>query len=243
MDYRDSHLQPGKGQSYHAAFSDDAYRNMVWQLEKGILDHILTVFYRNSEIHHFDFACGTGRILAHYENRVNSSVGVDLSPSMLNIARKNLEHSELIEADLTRDDVLGNRKFNLVTAFRFFPNAQPQLRMEAMRVMVKHLAKDGYIVFNNHKNLGSIRNRLARLCGRSGRKGMSMVDVQDLLARSGMEIERIYHLCVFPAAEGRMLLPRFLLRPIEVAFSRCTLLRSFAENLIIVCKRADNGSP
>jgi len=222
MDYRESHLQPGKGQSYHAAFSDFPYRNMVWKFEKGILDRILATFYGNSEIHHFDFACGTGRILSYLEDRTKSSVGVDLSPSMLEVASRNKRSAEVIEADLTRNDVLGDRRFNLITAFRFFPNAQTELRMEAMQMLSRHLDDNGYLVFNNHKN-----------------KGMSIAEVKALLEETGLEIVKIYHLCVFPASDERMLLPLFLLPYIERILNRIPVLHNLGENLVFVCKCAE----
>ena len=238
--YRESHLQPGKGQSYHAVFSDDSYRNMVWKFEKDILDHILTVFFKNSEIHHFDFACGTGRILSYLEDRTRIAVGVDLSPSMLEVARKNSRTAEIIEADITRSNVLGDRKFNLITAFRFFPNAEAKLRMEAMQALSKHLDDNGYLVFNNHKNTGSTRNRLARLFGRRGYKGMSIAEAKELLAETGLEIVKIHPLCVFPASEKHRLLPLFLLRPLNALLDKCRLFQSLGENLIFVCRRSSN---
>ncbi len=238
-DYRESHLQPEKGKSYHAAFSDEPYRNMVWQFEKGILDCILKVFYSNSDIHLFDFACGTGRILSYLEDRTKSAIGVDLSPSMLEVARKNKRSAEIMEADLTRSTVLGDRKFNLITAFRFFPNAQPELRTEAMQVLANHLEDDGYLVFNNHKNTGSTRNRLARLCGRRGYRGMSIAEVEALLVETGLEIVRIYHLCVLPASDKHKLLPLFFLRHIEGILAHIQALCNFGENLVYVCKRAN----
>ena len=236
MDYRESHLQPEKGESYHAAFSDEPYRNMVWQFEQGILDRILTVFYGNSDIHHLDFACGTGRILSYLGDRTKSAVGVDLSPSMLEVARKNKRSAEIIEADLTRSDMLGDRKFNLITAFRFFPNAEAELRMEAMQALSRHLDDNGYLVFNNHKNTGSTRNRLARFFGRRDYRGMSIAEVQALLAENDLEIEKIYHLCVFPASEKHMIIPLFLLRNLERILNRIPVLCNFGENLVYVCR-------
>jgi predicted TPR repeat methyltransferase len=192
------------------------------------------------DIRHLDFACGTGRILGHLENRTSTSVGVDLSPSMLDVGRQYLKHSQLIEADLTRGDVLGHRTFNLITAFRFFPNAQAELRSEAIQVLAKHLAKDGCLVFNNHRNLSSLTHRLARICGRGGREGMAMAEVDDLVRKHGMRIARTYHLCVFPVSERKQLLPQFMLRPIECACSCCPLFRSLSQNLIFACKRDEN---
>lgn len=238
-DYRKSHLHPEKGKSYHSAFSEKPYRRMVWDFEKGILDRVVSAFYEKRPIYHLDFACGTGRILSHMADRVKSSTGVDLSPSMLEIARQNNLAAEILEADLTRDDLLGKRKFNLITAFRFFPNAEGELRMEAMEVLARHLDEGGLLVFNNHRNTGSTRNRLARLLGRKGFRGMSIDEVKGLLDRNNLEIVDKYPMCVFPASEDRMLLPLFLLRPLEAFLGRCRILGDFGENVIFVCRKSE----
>jgi predicted TPR repeat methyltransferase len=220
-------------------FFENPYRSLVWEFERAILDRIFSAYYAGHDVHHLDFACGTGRILMHFEDRTRISVGVDLSPSMLEVTRMNSKNSDLLQADLTREDVLGDRKFNLITAFRFFPNAEPELRFEAMEVLVKHLDDNGYLVFNNHMNLGCFRYRLARLLGRGGNKGMSITDVKELLAKNNMEIVRTYHLCVFPASENHMLLPRSILRHIEGALARCPVFRNLAENVLFVCQHAN----
>lgn len=237
MNYRESHLVPGKGRSYHAAFSKNPYRSMVWRLERKILDRILFNLYENREIIHLDFACGTGRILSHLEGRALHSVGVDLSPSMLEVALQNNKAAEIIEADLTCDDVLADRKFNLITAFRFFPNAEPELRSQVLEVLVRHLTDDGALVFNNHKNVGSLRNRLARLFGRRNFTGMSIAETKKLLTDNNLVIVKTYHLCVFPASEKHKLIPVFLLRFIEELLSKILPVQPLGENLIYVCGR------
>lgn len=241
-DYRLSHLASEKGESYHAMFSHNPYRNMIWEFEKRILDRILIEFFGNHEIHHLDFACGTGRILSHFATRARVSVGIDVSPSMLSVARNNQGHSELYEADLTKNDVLGNREFNLITAFRFFANAQPSLREDAMRVLMKHLGKDGWFVFNNHKNIASVKYRLARLRGRGGFEGMILTEVRNLLAKSGLKIERKYSIGFIPANEERVFVPVILLRRVEEILSKCQILKDLGENMVFVCRRAESNS-
>ncbi len=236
LDYRNSHLKREKGKTYHETFSREPYRKMIWQLEKEILDHILKSYFQNTEIHHLDFACGTGRILSYLEDRTKNAVGVDISASMLEIARNHNKAAEIIQADLTSEDVLGERKFNLITAFRFFPNAQPELRRQAMKLLSIHLEENGYIVFNNHKNTGSTRNRLAKLFRRHGYKGMSIVEVEMLLAEFELEITEKYHLCVFPASDKHNLLPIFLLHKVETLLSKCRILQNYGENIIFVCR-------
>jgi predicted TPR repeat methyltransferase len=235
IDYRLSHIKSGKGKSYHATFSKSPYRNMVWQQEQAILDNILKKFFKKEEVVLLDFACGTGRILSYLENQTKHAVGVDVSQSMLEVARENNMHSELIEADLTKKDVLGNRKFNLITAFRFFPNAQPELRKEVMELLCMHLNNNGYIVFNNHLNASSSLNKLYRLF-KKGYQGMSMNDIKELIDKNGLEIVKVFHLCVFPSCEDRTILPIILLRPIEALLSKLPFLRNLGQNLIFLCR-------
>lgn len=242
MDYRESHLQQDTGKAYHAVFADNPYRRMMWQFEKGILDRIWRSFYGISGVRHLDFACGTGRILHYLADRTAERVGVDLSASMLEVARADNEGAELLEADVTVDDVLGERKFDLITAFRFFPNAQPELRRQAMQVLNQHLTDKGHLVFNNHKNTGSTRNRLAILFGHRDYKGMSLAEVKDLLAENNLEVVKMYSLGIFPAAERRLLLPIFLLRPLEALLSKLSPLGRLGENLIFVCQRSSKSS-
>ena len=124
---------------------------------------------------------------------------------------------------------------NFITAFRFFPNAQPELRKEVMGLLRLHLEDNGYLVFNNHKNTGSCRNRLYKLFNK-GSKGMSVDEVKDLISENKLELVKTYHLGVFPAAESRTLLPIFLLRPVDKLLSKCRFLQNYGENLIFVCR-------
>ena len=238
-DYSKSHLHPGKGSSYRLSFIQSPYLNMVWQFEKKILNTIFEHFYKNTEIIHLDFACGTGRILCFLEQFTKKSIGVDLSPSMLAVARKDVQLSEIIEADLTKDKVLKGRRFNLITAFRFFPNAENELRMKVFQELSRILTPEGYLVFNNHKHTGSLRNRLARLFGRQKFKGMSLDETENLLRSNSLEIVKIYTMCISPASAKHTLLPVFLLRPLELFLSRLPFLHDFGENLIYVCRRND----
>lgn len=211
---------------------------MVWQQERAILDHILLTFFRDKKLSHLDFACGTGRILSYLADSTEQAVGVDVSPSMLEVARKNNKNAVIIEKDITQNDVLDNRKFNLITAFRFFPNAQPELRNEVMKLLDKHLDDDGYIVFNNHRNTRSALNRLRKFKGHSGYQGMNTAEVKKLLTENRLKIIKVYHLRVFPARENKTLLPIFLLHPLDALLSKCKFLQNLGTNLIFVCRKS-----
>ncbi|MCK4624722.1 MAG: methyltransferase domain-containing protein [Phycisphaerae bacterium] len=236
-DYRNSHMTRGKGPSYDKEFSENPHRALIWDLEKRCLDRILNHYYRGREIQHLDFACGTGRIISYLEDRASVSVGVDLSLTMLEVAKGKIRSAELIKADITRDDVLGDRLFNLITAFRFFPNAQPSLREDAISLLMKHLTPDGYLVFNNHMNRSSLLQKLLRLRGRTGIRSMRQNEVNRLVAFAGLKIENVFPIGLLPATERRLFLPHLVVRATERAVCCLQVFKSLSQNLIFVCSR------
>jgi len=154
---------------------------------------------------------------------------------MLEIARERVPGAEIVEADLTRDDVLGDATFDLITAFRFFPNAQPDLRRDAMAALVRHLDRDGLLVFNNHENASSLLYRLSRLSGRGGRRGMARAEVDDLVAAAGLEIVGTRAIALLPLTERHPILPRPLLRaPGAPSFARLTVTAQPGRRLVHV---------
>jgi SAM-dependent methyltransferase len=237
--YTDRHK--GRGSEYHETFSPDVspYRAMVWRLEQRVLEQVLRDHLHSGEISHLDFACGTGRILEFFSGRVSSTTGVDVSPSMMEVARKVVPDAELIEADLTQQDVLGERSFDLITAFRFFPNAEPELRQAIFKVLARHLAPEGVLVFNNHKNRNSLRRRLARLRRPGVLTGtMTHAEVEVLLSEAGLRILQIIPLATLPMYEKLVLLPISIAEPLERTMSGWSALAGLAQDIIYVCSRA-----
>jgi SAM-dependent methyltransferase len=238
MRYTDKHK--GRGLDYHETFSPEVnpYRAMVWRLEQRALDGILRQHLASRTINHLDFACGTGRILGHFSGHVSSATGVDVSSSMIEVARQVAPRAELLEADLTQQDVLGERSFDLITAFRFFPNAEPELRQAVISVLARHLAANGVLVFNNHKNRNSLRWRISRLRGRGSTAGtMTHADVEALVTRAGLRILQVIPLATLPLSEKHLLVPIALAEPLERMISGWSPLAGLAQDVIYVCGR------
>ena len=204
---------------------------------------ILEKYFSGRDIHLLDFACGTGRITELLENRVKTSTGVDVSGSMLAIARKKLKRTEIIETDITAENVLKPKKFNLITAFRFFLNAEPDLRSAAIRAIVELLDEDGYLVFNNHRNSGSpwIKLRYMRHLKKNPEGTFNIISIEQmkkLAEGAGLEIVEIY-------ATGFFNPPKIpvsyrLNRAIDWAAGKFNFLDRFSENPIAVCRRKKN---
>jgi len=242
--YRESHKYEAKGAEYEAYYQNKAWQRFLWSREQNIILRILEKYFADRDIHYLDFACGTGRITEFMENRVKTSTGVDVSGSMLATARKKLKRTEIIEADITAENVFKPRKFNLITAFRFFLNAEPELRSVAMETLAELLDEDGYLVFNNHQNSGSpwikLRNTHYRKKQPDGVLNvMSIEQMKNLAEEAGLEIIEIYptgffHPPKFPVSYH-------LNRAIDRAAGKFNCLNRFSENLIAVCSRTSTA--
>lgn len=227
--YRESHLN--KGCDYHNNFVSLPHRAMIWRLEQKILDRILREFFPEKPLEYLDFACGTGRILGHMVPYVQNAVGVDVSQSMLKVARSNVPDATIIEVDITREDVLKRREFDLITAFRFFPNAEPALRSGALLTLKEHLKPKGILIFNNHRN-----TRLWHDLGLRKSNGlMSRREVRQLLDEANMKVLKEYPLAILPFSDKRFTGPKWLVEKLEVLASILPGKTWLAQNIVYVC--------
>jgi predicted TPR repeat methyltransferase len=237
-------MAPEKGITYSKSFDDLPYRKMIWKWEQATLSEIIDKYFRkNTEVRYLDFACGTGRILGYLEDRVSEAIGVDLSESMINIARNKTKRSKLYIADLTREEIFTPGTFNLITAFRFFLNAQWELKNEVMMQLANLLSSPhGYLVFNVHLNAGSSQEVLKRAYTKiSGRpikyNSLSIADVKRLTSGANLQIVAMYHFGVIPIRKESDRLPYQLMYQFEKFFSHFPFLRRFSRNVIFVCKK------
>jgi len=247
--YRDSHLD--EGPEYHDKFSHGPYRSVIWKIEQEKLEAILARYRLRcrESLRMLDFACGTGRILQLFENQVDSAVGIDVSESMLAVAKSHLQKTEFFQADLTREPVLAERRFELITAFRFFPNAEPALRDEVMRELVTLLADDGILILNNHLRCSGSKQRLRRAIRGFAKWGkdkdlhcMSDAEVEALAERFGLSIVEIHPLAVLPVLkEKKPILPGSLISAIEGWAARNSWLANLANNRIYVLQHRTAG--
>jgi len=245
ISYRESHKYEGKGAEYEAYYQNKAWQRFLWSREREIILGILEKYFAGRDVHLLDFACGTGRITELLENRVKTSTGIDVSGSMLAIARKKLKRTEIIEADITAENVLKPRKFNLITAFRFFLNAEPELRSAAIGALAELLDEDGYLVFNNHQNSGSpwIKIRYARHRKKNPEgtfNVMSIEQMKNLAEEAGLEIVKIYPTGFFHPP--KVPVSYRLNRLIDIIAGKLRFFNRFSESPIAVCRRKKNNN-
>lgn len=247
-DYRDSHKAHDKGSTYAKSFAETNNLRFIWEWEQATLDRILDrrgLVPGNARAgDYLDFACGTGRILAHIEPRFERPRGVDVSESMLSEARKLVKSATITQADLTAENVLSDERFDLITAFRFFVNAQQSLREDVMRALAPLLKDDGVLIFNIHVNRNSLFSRVMLLYkwlrrDKSGEfRTMSLADGRRLLAENGLHVTRMHHRGVIPVFNDTSSRPPFrLLRVVENFFSKFRIFAGISRYVILECEK------
>jgi trans-aconitate methyltransferase len=240
--YRDSHTGTGKGEQYDSYYSTDPWQSFMWRREQACIDNLLDTHLANRDVRLLDFACGSGRLTQFLETRVAKSTGVDVSDSMLDQARAKLKQTELIKADLTQENALDGRKFDLITAFRFFTNAEDELRRAVIGRLAEHLEEDGYLLFNNHHvpeamyfRAQMLIARLRGLAGNSRFRMMSMDDTYALIAEAGLRVvatRRVGFLHL-----PRLDLPDSVVDAAESAATRFEWSARRCESVMLLCAR------
>jgi SAM-dependent methyltransferase len=239
-DYRTAHVGPDSwAKDYDAKlFSPGSFDAAIWEREQQLLDRIVQQHLPHRDSY-LDFACGTGRVLSHVEQNFRSSVGLDISETMLAVARGRVRAATLVQGDATGNPaVLDDRRFDFITAFRFFLNAQPTLRNDAMDFLASSL-KDGdsRLLFNVHGNRHSTRALVAGKATITGEQfaSMSVRESIDLAARHGLEVVEWYGIGSYDKAVLRVL-PLRAWRWVE---RRAPLPKRFAVYLYFLCGRRD----
>jgi Methylase involved in ubiquinone/menaquinone biosynthesis len=233
-DYRRSHSEAGKGREYQANFRLYKWRAHLWSREQEVLKDIVGHHFGDRPVRHLDFACGTGRVLKLLGPHVSSSTGVDVSESMLEVCRAECPESRVLLGDVTQHDLFEPGSFDLITAFRFFPNAQDELRRIAITRLANLLAPGGILVFNNHKHSGSITFKILGLVGRS-RRVMSFGEVERLVRAANLRIVSTHSMGCLPAEERLMLFPASVHDAADRVAGSLGLARHLGQNQIYVC--------
>lgn len=188
--YRESHASPGYGQQYSDVYKKGYYRHQWEELERPLLRKILDELKLGGSESVLDFACGTGRILSESEKVFGDAMGVDVSETMLDVARGQVKRATLLCQDITQHPL--ERSFDVATAFRFFVNAEPSLRSAALASLYGTLNDGGVLVANIHQNscspLGLAYRGRNKLKGRPVANVLSHSEFTDLLKTAGFEV-------------------------------------------------------
>jgi len=239
-----------RGHEAARAYEEDLHREesetgWLYEIERRLLTEVVDRWLGGREIRYLDFACGTGRIIAFLEQRVDSATGIDASPEMLELARPRLTNAKLICGDVTVDPAVLPGRYDLITAFRFFLNAGETLRSEVLKVLHRVLADDGILVFNVHSNAWSLR-ALSVLFRRHVLRQRwwnqrSYRQVRRELRAHGFRVVEL-HGYNFLTGKGSRLVPAAAIPRIERSLARVRPLRYLGVNLLFVCRKAAPSS-
>lgn len=160
--YRDQFAEGEAAAKYDTVeYADGSYSGLLWDIEKEQLDDVLRK-HAPTPFDYLDFACGTGRVLAHVAPRAATATGIEISAAMAARAHARVPAARLAVVDVTAPGAELEGTYDVVTAFRFVLNAEPSLRLAGMRALAARLrSSDAVLVFNNHGQLTSHKAILA----------------------------------------------------------------------------------
>lgn len=239
-DYRGSHASEEQAAAYERLFRPGTYESWIWEHERACLESIIDSRFDSSPARALDFACGTGRVLEFLESRVDSVTGIDVSEQMLSVARTKVSRAELVHGDLTTDPALVHGPFDLITAFRFFLNAQQSLRDAVLSRLSGLLSPNGILVFNVHGNRRSLRAPIVMLKRYALRRAdvqLSRASVERMLRAHALRIDDTYGFGMLPRPLHRGSGARLNVRAQSLADPRPWLQRFAVDQLYVARRR------
>jgi SAM-dependent methyltransferase len=236
--YRVSHLGAEKARAYDNDLWDPgAAKGLDWLVEQRLLADILPSCVPPGDRSVADFACGTGRVLEFLGRYYASPLGIDVSPDMLALARDRCPEATMVLGDVTTNPELARGPFDLITAFRFFLNAEPDLRSAALEWMRGALRPSGFVVANVHLNPLSLRGTYLRLRMKPAARlpMLSLDNARQLFAAHGFRVHQVLGYGFLPfRREGRKLLAPTARRALETSLAGNDILRPVAGSFLLV---------
>lgn len=120
------------------SFFDGCAEN--WDAETIRNERVINIILDNSQVKEntrvLDVACGTGVLFPDYIKRGAVVTGVDISPEMVKIAKKNFPEIEVICEDVEKLDF--SEKFDVVMVYNAFPHfPHPQRVIEKLSTFLR----------------------------------------------------------------------------------------------------------
>ena len=185
MTYRMSHVD--RGDTYDSTLATRPFDAYMARWEARYAVDIARRLFPSKIPRYLDFACGTGRMTQILEPLARETVGIDVSPSMLRIAREKVPNAAFVEVDLTINQAdLG--QFDLASSFRFFGNAEQALRTAVLRALNRMLKMNAYLMLNNHRNPRALASALEVITGGPKLMDLTHAKLQRLLSDTGFQI-------------------------------------------------------
>ena len=246
MSYREQFFSADAARFYdERQYKRGSYSDVLWSIEREQLDVVLG---DRADFDYLDFACGTGRVLRHVTARASSARGIEISLAMAERARVTAPNALIECRDITATGSSVEGRYDVITAFRFFLNAEPTLRRAALQQLRDRLrGPQSILILNNHGNLVSHKAIFAlphwvKKRGRRLQEGnlMSHRSVLRLARDAGIEISREAG-CGFLGGRLAALLPERSVRRFERWFARSRISWLGSNQLYIARLKSFDG--
>jgi SAM-dependent methyltransferase len=242
--YAEMHKADWVPTHYDTVIYDPAgYDTFIWGLQQRVLRPIVQrLASKHATFKYLDFACGTGRIVSAFQDLATEAVALDVSPQMAaRAATRTPDHVVVKSGDLLEIPELADADYDLITAFRFFLNTEPDMRPRVMRALAERLhGREARLMFNIHGNAwSSVAFKLLyqRLRGWGRASQMSYPAVRRLVADAGLEIESVHGFGLAPYRLYRSPVG-LLVRHLDKWAVGKPGLRWISHDLVFVCRRA-----
>jgi SAM-dependent methyltransferase len=246
MSYREQFSDTQKAHQYeHNQYHLSSYSSVLWEIEKNQLASLVDEFRRtHGRIDYLDFAAGTGRVIQFMQHRVDSATGIEISPAMVKVAQDKLDTASMICADITAPGTPVESTYDIITAFRFVLNAEPELRLVAMKALAARLKDNtSWLIFNNHGNLWSHKlamfpfHALRNFSSGYRAEGNYMTnrEAHEIAKSAGLIIERVIG-CGILSAKIAGLLPSHHAVAIEHKLARSEMISRIGVNQLYIAR-------
>jgi len=245
--YEDSFRSSSAVREYADGFGGGMFMSALWDLEKEALARSQVLARANGKGSYLDFACGHGRVSGLLAPRFTSAIGVDISEAMVALAREVHPTLTFVSGDITASPSVldGRSAFDVISVFRFLPQAAPNVRLNVLRKLVEHLAPEGILVINNNANRTSAlwpalvtRSVVRRESVRQllNRRTLAHRHLERLLADLGLEVVEVEPASYLPETIARRL-PRRAWLALERRLIRAGIGASFATDQVVIARR------
>lgn len=122
------------------------YDTIIEPFNKTLRKIGLKMYPVNPAMKILDIGCGTGEHLKLYQSEKCELFGIDLSESMLGIARKKLDQDAILEICDATNTVFTNNFFDLIISMTVLHEMSENVRIGVLKEAIRILKKDGRIL-------------------------------------------------------------------------------------------------
>jgi ubiquinone/menaquinone biosynthesis C-methylase UbiE len=214
VDYRECHLHDDAAQAYHDVYAAGYYAAQWRQLERPWLSGLFAELAAAGSRRMLDIACGQGRITLLAANHFPHVLGIDVSNSMLTRARQAIDDDTALSNTDVRFEIADVRTFtaeqpfDVVTAFRFFLNAEDDLRIDGLRCARRNISPNGTFIASVQCSgtcplslFYRVSNTTRRLFAKrvsSVRNALTVIALRKMFVREGFRIDRVHRYSLLP---------------------------------------------